>query len=96
VHKPKIEGYEGRRVIGSQIKEWRERAGLTKAQLATLMDIVPTALSAIELGRTAIPPQRYAEVARILFVSPKTLGEMILRHYHPELWQMLRPKSSGL
>jgi transcriptional regulator with XRE-family HTH domain len=82
-------GAEYRRVIGSWIKGLRVQADLTQKQLAELMDVRETAISAIETGRNTIPPERYEQLANLLNVPAQKFAVHILRYDNPWLFKMI-------
>lgn len=84
-------GYELRREMGEYLQNLRQRKGLTQADVALSLGMFPTAISAIELGRNSLPPERYAAVADLYGVSRKALGKVLLRYYNPWLFGMLYP-----
>jgi transcriptional regulator with XRE-family HTH domain len=58
-------------------------------QLADLMDVRETAISAIETGRNTIPPERYEQLAKLLNVPAQKFTVHILRYDNPWLFKMI-------
>lgn len=85
-------GYDYRRVVGNRVRELRERAGLTQRELGNSVGVINTAISAIELGRNPIPPERYRTFAEALKVDPKEFGEFLLEYTDPWLFELLYGK----
>ena len=82
-------GYEERRKAGTYPSELREKCDLTQEALGRILGVRNTYISAVELGRASISPERYADFARALGVSPEVFGKRLLRHYNPWLYVML-------
>ena len=61
--------------LGTRIKSLRETLGLRANDLATRIDLDPTALSKIENGRRAVKSTELARIAQALHVSPLALLE---------------------
>ena len=61
--------------LGTRIKSLREALGLRASELATRIDLDPTALSKIENGRRAVKSVELARIAQALHVSPLALLE---------------------
>lgn len=53
-------------MIGSRIRERRQKAGLTQEQLAEKLDVVPEYISRIENGRAQINLKRLGEISALL------------------------------
>jgi transcriptional regulator with XRE-family HTH domain len=83
-------GYDYRRKVGNHIRDLREAAGLTQRELGQATDITNNAVSAIELGRNPIPPERYRAFADALGVDPKEFGEFLLEYTDRWLYALLR------
>jgi transcriptional regulator with XRE-family HTH domain len=82
-------GFEERRKIGNYISDLRSARGLTQEELGRALGVRNTYISAIELGRTSISPERYRPLQEALGAKPKEFGKRILRHYNPWLYAML-------
>lgn len=61
--------------LGTRIKSLRETLGVRANDLATRIDLDPTALSKIENGRRAVKSSELARIAQALHVSPLALLE---------------------
>jgi len=84
-------GYDHRRAAGVYIAELRIRRGFSQRELAKVLGVVNTAISAIELGRNSVPPERYEELADALGVPHRTFAKVMLKHTNPWLFAMLYP-----
>lgn len=85
-------GMENRRKVGDYLADLRIAAGLTQLQLGRALGMRDTAISAIELGRNSLPPERMQEMADALGVERRKFAKDILRHYNPWAFSMLFPK----
>src|SRR4051794_1931338 len=84
-------GTEYRRAVGDFIVEKRLARGLTQLQLAKMLGLRDTAISAIELGRNSLPPERADEMAEALGLNKRAFGKFLLRHTNPWLYAMIWP-----
>ena len=76
--------------LGRYIRQLRNSAGLTQAELAEKLCITYyTSISAIETGRNVVPPERYLEFAQALGVLPKDFGRRVLELTNPWMSVML-------
>ena len=82
-------GYDYRRTVGRHVRDWRLAKGLTQEQLAQQMGMGFTAVSAIETGRGAVPPERYEDFAAILGVPRREFGKFMLRYTNPWAYAMI-------
>jgi transcriptional regulator with XRE-family HTH domain len=82
-------GYDYRRKVGNHVRDLRERAGLTQRELGNLVGVTNNAVSAIELGRNPIPPERYMDFAKALQVDPRAFGEFLLEYTDPWLFELI-------
>ena len=82
-------GYDYRRKVGARVRELREGAELTQRQLGDLVGVTNNAISAIELGRNPIPPERYRDFANALQVDPKEFGGFLLEYTDPWLFELI-------
>jgi transcriptional regulator with XRE-family HTH domain len=57
----------------SQLKEHRERRGLTQEELATLSGVSRPTIAALELGYRKAYPRTVKKLAKALKVKPETL-----------------------
>ncbi|MDQ1306245.1 MAG: hypothetical protein QG671_2077 [Actinomycetota bacterium] len=55
--------------LGARIREFRERRGLQKQELATALGVDPSAITHIEAGRRSVNTSRLNTIAKILGVS---------------------------
>ena len=76
--------------LGAYVRDLREKRGMTQADLAKAVGMTYyTAISAIEVGRNVVPPERYHAFAEALGVNPRTFGRTVLRLTNPWLFAML-------
>src|SRR4051812_49267732 len=61
--------------LGERIKKLRESRRMLASELASRLDIDPTAMSKIENGRSAVKSHEVTGIARALGVSPMALLE---------------------
>lgn len=61
--------------LGSQIKKYRKRCGLTQVQLAEGTGLSPTHISHIETGNSLPSLEVFIKISNILTVSPNNLLE---------------------
>lgn len=85
-------GMENRRIVGDYIADLRRSNGLTQLDVAKALGMRDAAVSAIELGRNSLPPERMAELADVLGVNRTKFAKEITRWYNPWLFSMLYPK----
>jgi transcriptional regulator with XRE-family HTH domain len=79
-----------KRELGAYIKGLREAAQMTQADLAQAVGIkYYTAISAIEVGRNVVPPERYYEFAVALNVKPKEFMKNVLWFTNPWAYLLL-------
>jgi transcriptional regulator with XRE-family HTH domain len=93
VHKGRVDdiGFTNRRIVGDYIANKRMARGLTQRELGKALGMLDTSVSAIELGRNSLAPERYAEMADALGVGRKSYARLLLRYYNPWLFAMLYP-----
>jgi transcriptional regulator with XRE-family HTH domain len=73
-----------RRELGDYIRDRRLDQGMTQKQLADAVGMqYYTAISAIEVGRNSVPPERYAAFAKALGISHKGFMRQVLRLTNP-------------
>ena len=85
-------GYDYRRKVGNYVRDLRERAGLTQRELGRAIDVTNNAISAIELGRNPIPPERYRMLADALGVDHREFAEFLLEYTDPWLFELMYGK----
>ena len=81
--------YDYRRRIGAYFRDLREKANMPQADVAKVLGVYNTAISAMEHGRSTISPERYADLADLFGVNRKTMGRFLLRYTNPWLFAML-------
>lgn len=77
--------YEYRRKVGAKLRDYRLRAEMTQAQLGDILGVGLTTISAIETGRSSLPPERYAAIVSIFGLDRKDFGKFLLRYTNPWL-----------
>lgn len=82
-------GYDYRRKVGAYVRDLREGRGLTQRELGKAVGIGSNAVSAIELGRNPIPPERYGAFAEALGANPKKFGLFLLEWTDPWLFGLI-------
>ena len=83
------ESFDLKRELGAYIRDLRVARGLTQRQLAELVDMQwNTAISAIEIGRNVVPPERYSAFARALGVDDRKFMKEVLRLTNPWAYAM--------
>lgn len=85
-------GMENRRAVGDYIAELRRKRGLTQLDVAKALGMRDAAISAIELGRNSLPPERMMALADVLGVSRREFAKAVTRYYNPWLYSALFPK----
>jgi transcriptional regulator with XRE-family HTH domain len=83
---------DNRRIVGDYLADHRVRRGLTQLDVGRALGMRDTAVSAIELGRNSLPPERYGEMADVLGVERRAFMKFVLRYYNPWAFSMLFPK----
>lgn len=82
-------GFEYRRKVGRYLAQHRLDVDLTQEGLGHLVGMRPSAISAIELGRNPIPPERYRDFADALGLEPKAFGLFLLEWTDPWLYALI-------
>lgn len=81
-----------RRQAGRWLKQKREEQNLSQRQLAELLGLeYYTFISQLETGRGRIPPERYADWARALGMTPRDFVYVLTRYYDPITFSILFP-----
>lgn len=76
--------------LGAYIRNLRTDLGMTQTDLAQAVGLeYYTAISAIEVGRNVVPPERYLAFAQALGVDPKTFAKKMLELTNPWLFVLL-------
>jgi transcriptional regulator with XRE-family HTH domain len=82
-------GFTYRRRVGRYLAQRRLEVDLTQEGLGRLVGMRPSAVSAIELGRNPIPPERYRDFADALGLKHKEFGEFLLEWTDPWLFALI-------
>jgi transcriptional regulator with XRE-family HTH domain len=85
-------GLVNRRLFGEYLADMRLKRGLTQKELGKALGMTDTAISATELGRNSLSPERYRQTADALGVGRKQFARTLLRFYDPWLFSMLYPE----
>jgi len=76
--------------LGQYIRNAREKRGMTQAELAREVGIeYYTAISAIEVGRNTVPPERYLDFAKALGIPYAEFAKKVLRLTNPWAYEMI-------
>jgi transcriptional regulator with XRE-family HTH domain len=76
--------------LGQYIKNLRQTQGMAQADLARVLGMKhASAVSAIEVGRNTVPPERYLEFSEALDVPPKDFIKEVLLRTNPWAHVML-------
>ncbi|WEK48885.1 MAG: helix-turn-helix transcriptional regulator [Candidatus Kaistia colombiensis] len=79
-----------RKEAGAYLKKLREAEEITQKDLAATIGFeYYTMVSAVESGRTRIPPDRMRAWAVALKREPAEFGKRMLQYYDPHMWSML-------
>ncbi len=80
-----------RKEAGIWLKGLREAAGLTQMELARAVGYdYYTFVSAIEIGKSRIPPEKYALFAQAYQTDPAEFMARLLRYYDPYAYALLK------
>jgi transcriptional regulator with XRE-family HTH domain len=82
---------------GKQLRQWRESAGLTLAEVGTAIDLKdPSLIEQAENGKIALPFEIILRLAGVLGRrDPLPLVMALTRQYNPKLWQSLEGLGVG-
>lgn len=79
-----------RKAGGQWLKKKREERGLSQSQLAAALGSDHyTFISQIEIGRSRVPHDRYAEWARALGITEFEFVRQMLHFYDPAIFQIM-------
>ncbi len=79
-----------RRQAGRWLKQAREAAGLTQAELAERVGLrYYTFVSQVESGLGRLPIETQGAWAEALGLDPREFAQMLLQYYEPELYRLL-------
>ena len=83
---------------GQQLRQWRESAGMTLAELGTAIDLKdPSLIEQAEQGKVALPFEVILRLAAVLGRrDPLSLVMTLTRKYNPKLWRALEDMGIGL
>ncbi len=81
--------YTYRRIIGARIRTLRLEVDMTQRQLAEHLGVGETAVSALELGRSTVSPERYEQLAGLFSLDSADWGKWLLRYTDPYLFALI-------
>ncbi len=83
---------------GQQLRQWRESAGMTLAELGSAIDLKdPSLIEQAEQGKVALPFEVILRLAAVLGRrDPLSLVMTLTRKYNPKLWRALEDMGIGL
>ena len=81
--------YDYRRKVGRWVREHRLRVGMTQNQLAHLLGVGFSSVSATELGRSMPSGEQYSVLADTFGLPRAEVGKFLLRHTNPWLYAMI-------
>jgi len=85
-----------RREAGRWLKQLREAAGLTQADVAERLGLrYYTFVSQVEGGHGRVPSDQMAAWARTLGIAPRSFAKELLRYYDPEIHRLLFEEADG-
>jgi transcriptional regulator with XRE-family HTH domain len=83
-----------RKEAGVYLRKVREQAGVTQQALAKALGLeYYTMVSAVELGKARLPPERTAQWAQVLGVDPYEFAMRLMHFYDPYTWEIVRKGS---
>jgi len=82
-------GFEYRRKLGNYVRDHREKAGLTQREVGRAVGLSANAVSAIELGRNPIPPERYRSFADVFSIPHKVFAKYLMEYTDPWLFGLM-------
>jgi transcriptional regulator with XRE-family HTH domain len=88
-------GYDYRRKIGRFVREQRLRLGMTQAELGEHLGMGNTAVSALELGRSVVAPERFSTMADLFGVPRAEMGKFLLRYTNPWIYALIYGERSN-
>lgn len=85
-----------RQQAGRWLKQAREAAGITQAELAERVGLrYYTFVSQVESGLGRLPIETQGAWARALGLDPRDFAQTLLRYYEPELYRLLFGDEAG-
>jgi transcriptional regulator with XRE-family HTH domain len=85
-----------RQQAGRWLKQAREAAGLTQAELAERVGLrYYTFVSQVESGLGRLPIETQGAWAEVLGLEPGEFARTLLRYYEPELYRLLFESQAG-
>ena len=88
--------YRARRIVGARVRRERLRKGFTQAEVAKQLGVFHTAISAIEIGRNSVPPERYKELGDLLGINRREWGKFLLRETDPWIYELIYGEDEAL
>ena len=81
--------FDYRRTVGIWLRDLRQSRELTQQDVADQLGLGFTAVSAIEVGRSSVPPEKYEELADLYEVDHKEFAKKMLRYSNPWAFAMI-------
>ena len=81
--------YQYRRTIGFRVRDMRLQAEMTQRELGDKLGMGETAVSALELGRSSVSPERYEQLAKLFNLDRTEWGQWLLRYTDPYLYALI-------
>ena len=81
--------HDYRRYVGQWLRDLRVQSNLRQQDVADVLGLGFTAVSAMETGRTSVPPEQYEAMANVLGVDHVEFGKTMLRYSNPWAYKMI-------
>ncbi len=81
--------YRYRRAIGGMLRSIREEHEMTQQQLADLLGMTDGGVSAAELGRQPLNPERVVQIADIFDLNREEWGKFVLQFQNPWIYGLI-------
>lgn len=77
--------------VGGYLRQRRDALDLSQAALAEKLEVAGPVVSSWETGKSPLPPERYADVAKALKFDLPKFTKVILRYSNPHLFDLMFP-----
>jgi transcriptional regulator with XRE-family HTH domain len=81
--------YRYRRAIGGMLRSIREEHEMTQQHLADLLGMTDGGVSAAELGRQPLNPERVVQIADIFNLNREEWGKFVLQFQNPWIYGLI-------
>ena len=81
--------FAARRKVGNYLRHMRVEGDMTQLELASVLGVGETAISAIENGRNSVSGDLAPQLAEIFGLDPSEFGKFLLRAEDPRLYAMI-------